>query len=73
MLMRPNVNYLRTILLLTFVSLSGCTHVRPWERAQLAHHSMTEEQTGPALSHVYAVHEGAVGGEGASNSGCGCN
>lgn len=63
----------RALVLASSVTLAGCTHVRPWERSQLAHHSMTTEQTGPATAHVYAVQEGAVGGEGAGNSGCGCN
>jgi hypothetical protein len=59
--------------LLLVVSSSACTHVHPWERSKLAHHTMTMEPTGPALEHVYSVHEGAVGGEGGTGSGCGCN
>ena len=57
----------------TALLLSACTHVQPWERSKLAHHSMIEEQSGPALEHVYAVQEGAVGGESSGASGCGCN
>jgi hypothetical protein len=68
------VNVLLGLVLVVLVLVStGCTHVRPWERSQLAHHSMTTEQTGPALGHVYTVHEGAVGGEAGPTSGCGCN
>jgi hypothetical protein len=51
----------------------GCTHVRPWERGKLAHQSMIGEQSSVAAEHVYAVHEGAVGGGAAAESGCGCN
>ncbi len=63
----------RILLVSLLVLTAACTHVRPWERSRLAHHSMTEELTGPALEHVYSVHEGAAGGGGASGGGCGCN
>lgn len=66
-------NLLRGVALFFLLLATGCVRVRPWERSRLAHHSMTTEQTGPAVGHVYAVQEGAVGGEGASSSGCGCN
>jgi len=60
--------------LLALVLLSGCHHVRPWERAKLAHPSMTSSPSaGPAEDHVYAIQEGAVGGGGTVESGCGCN
>ncbi len=51
----------------------ACSHVRPWERGKLAHRTMVDEQTGVAAEHVYAVHEGAVGGGATAESGCGCN
>ena len=52
----------------------ACTHVRPWERGKLAHPSMaTGGFTGPAEEHVHAVQEGATGGAGSAESGCGCN
>lgn len=55
-------------------SLVGCTHVRPWERGKLAHPTMVGPGVpGPAEGHVYAVHEGAVGGGAGVESGCGCN
>lgn len=54
--------------------LAACRHVAPYERGILAHPSMTTVGTpGPAEAHVYSVHEGAVGGGGAAESGCGCN
>lgn len=53
---------------------AGCTHVAPYDRARLAHPSMTGEGfEGPASEHVRAVHEGATGGGSLAESGCGCN
>jgi hypothetical protein len=52
---------------------SACTHVAPYERGRLAHHTMVDEYDGPASGHVHAVHEGATGGGGIGESGCGCN
>jgi hypothetical protein len=56
------------------ITSSACTHVKPWERGKLAHPTMTGGN-GPSAAeeHVYAVHEGAVGGGGSAESGCGCN
>lgn len=51
---------------------TACTHVRPWERGKLAHPTMTHAP-GPAVEHTQAVQEGAVGGGGSAESGCGCN
>jgi Domain of unknown function (DUF4266) len=52
----------------------GCTHVAPYDRAQLAHPMMTTaDLNGPAAGHVYSVHEGATGGGSVAESGCGCN
>jgi hypothetical protein len=62
-------------LLLTLSMLSlGCTHVAAYDRAQLAHPTMTRSDLdGPAAGHVHAVHEGAIGGGSVAESGCGCN
>ncbi len=58
----------------TISSLSGCVHVKPWQRGKLAHPTMsTSSFSGPAEEHLYAVHEGAAGGGAAAESGCGCN
>ncbi len=62
------------LLLAALMALGGCTHVQPWQRGKLAHPTMaTSSFAGPAEEHVYAVHEGAVGGGAAAESGCGCN
>jgi hypothetical protein len=56
-------------------TLSGCTHVAPYERGHLANPTMltSAEMGGAAAGHVRAVHEGATGGGGLAESGCGCN
>jgi hypothetical protein len=56
------------------LACASCRHVQPWERSRLAHPSMTTAaQPGPAEEHAYSVHEGAAGGSGSVQSGCGCN
>jgi Domain of unknown function (DUF4266) len=65
-----------TVLLASTLVLGslGCTHVAAYDRAQLAHPTMTTaELDGPAAGHVRAVHEGAAGGGSVAESGCGCN
>jgi hypothetical protein len=55
-------------------SFVACAHVAPYERGKLAHPSMQLDATDdPAVAHVQAVHEGAVGGTVGAASGCGCN
>ena len=64
------------LLSLSLLALSGaaCTHVPPFQRGRLAHPTMLLQETaGPGESHVYAIHEGAVGGGAAVEGGCGCN
>jgi hypothetical protein len=52
----------------------GCVRVRPYQRGRLAHPTMLLGETaGPGEAHVYAIHEGAVGGGSAVEGGCGCN
>lgn len=51
----------------------ACQHVAPYNRGRLAHPTMTTDRTGLAEAHVYAVHEGAIGGNPGAESGCGCN
>jgi hypothetical protein len=71
------MNFLKLLAPLTVVALlatlSGCTHVSPDQRALLAHPSMNLELETAAAGHVHAVHEGAAGGGGVAESGCGCN
>jgi hypothetical protein len=52
----------------------GCGNVASYERGKLAHPTMSPAHAGsPAREHVYAVQEGAMGGNGQAASGCGCN
>jgi hypothetical protein len=63
-----------TTLLLLVAALGACTPVLPYERGRLAHPSMSANRlSGPGVSHMEAVHEGATGGGIGAESGCGCN
>jgi hypothetical protein len=58
---------------LAFAS-TACSHVAPYERAKIAHPTMTAgDLVGTGESHVRAVLEGATGGSIGAESGCGCN
>ena len=60
-------------LFLLFV-VCGCTRVAAYERGRLAHPSMsTKQQRSAGQAHLYAIREGARGGEMSAGSGCGCN
>lgn len=73
----PRSRLLRAILAMTALlaaALGGCTPVTPYQRARLAHPSMSANRlSGPGASHMQAVHEGATGGAIGAESGCGCN
>ena len=70
---RSFLSLARLAALLALLS-AACTHVKPYERGKLAHPTMGPATfSGPAEEHVYAVHEGAVGGGASAESGCGCN
>jgi hypothetical protein len=60
--------------LATVGSAGGCARLKPWERGKLAHATMLlGDDARPGEAHVYAIHEGAVGGASAVEGGCGCN
>ena len=68
----------RTFLAITLACLAlastACSHVAPYERAKIAHPTMSPaELAGTGESHVRAVLEGATGGSIGAESGCGCN
>jgi len=53
---------------------TSCVQVHAYERGRLAHHTMVpDDGASPSLDHVYAVHEGASGGDLQATAGCGCN
>lgn len=67
-------------LLITMITASGCSSVKPWvkpyERDKLADPVMSLSRHGKASSymhHVYQSRESARGSEGGSGGGCGCN
>jgi hypothetical protein len=74
---RPAARGPGAILLLALLASSlgaACARVPPHQRGRLAHPTMLlKDLAGPAESHVYAIHEGAVGGGTGAEGGCGCN
>lgn len=66
----------RVAALVLLASLSGCVHVRPRQRATLAHRNMkfAPDATEDELDlHMQEAREGSSGGYGSSGGGCGCN
>lgn len=62
------------LLLLLLALCTACTNVAPYERAKLAHPTMTTaDMSGTGEGHVRAVQEGAIGGSFEAGGGCGCN
>ena len=59
-----------------FVLLTGCQHVKPWQRGRLADMIMRADRDpiGTAQEeHIYFSREAASGGRGVGGGGCGCN
>ena len=64
----------RSLLLMLILGHAGCARLEPYQRGKLAHPTMLLgdlSRAGPA--HVYAIQEGAVGGDSGAKGGCGCN
>ena len=62
------------LLTLFLVFAGGCASVKPYERGKLAHPTMLLGDLSRAgAAHVYAIQEGAVGGDSGAKGGCGCN
>lgn len=56
--------------------LTGCVHVKPWERSALADYTMRGDRDGLGVAmdeHTYFSREAASGGRGVGGGGCGCN
>jgi hypothetical protein len=75
---RPRMSRpLRVAVLVAAIALAGaagCARVAPHQRGRLAHPTMLlKDFSGAAEAHVYAIHEGAVGGGTGAEGGCGCN
>lgn len=63
-------------LLGVLLASSGCTAVKPWQRARLAKPMMQldpEPESTLLEQHVYQYREGSAGGYGGLGGGCGCN
>ena len=61
---------------LSLALAAGCSHVKPWQREDLARRPMVDDQEpGEARfdEHARASREGAEGGTGRAGGGCGCN
>lgn len=70
----------KTILLLAVglcgLALTGCTHVKPWQRGTLAEYGMRSDRDPLGVAqdeHIYFSREAASGGRGVGGGGCGCN
>ena len=64
-----------TLMILTLVLLSGCTHVAPYEKEELATQKMLSAPmtTRSAFdAHVFPIREGSFGAESGFSGGCGC-
>lgn len=66
---------MRSLFLLVLLGAAGgCATVKPYERGKLAHPTMLLSDLSRAgAAHVYAIQEGAVGGDSGAKGGCGCN
>ena len=65
------------LLLTALLGASGCGHVAPYEREQLAKPTMDtnkrEAMRNKFYAHVYDAREGAMGTSDNAGGGCGCN
>ena len=55
---------------------TGCAHVSPWERGDLADFTMRDDRDpldDTFREHVFFTREAASGGRGVGGGGCGCN
>lgn len=66
----------KSILAISFLMLSACTTVQPWEKDLLAKPSMAlvpSEIDNALDEHIYFSKEASMGGQGVGGGGCGCN
>ena len=66
----------RWIFWAVLLASTGCTNVKPWQRATLADQTMRPDRDplGDLLSeHMWFSREAASGGRGVGGGGCGCN
>ena len=73
--MKNNKQALTVLLMALGINLSGCTHVEPWQRGNLAkpHMALDPNPMQSTLrNHTYSSREAASSGSSASGGGCGC-
>jgi hypothetical protein len=74
MTLPPRFSLLCALAIALVAASGGCARVAPHQRGRLAHPTMLlKDLAGAAEGHVYAIHEGAVGGGTGAEGGCGCN
>lgn len=67
-------NVIALLVVVFSVGASGCAGVPAYDRAKLAHPTMTTADfAGPGEEHMRSVQEGAIGGGFEAGGGCGCN
>lgn len=65
-----------TLILLSAAVLTGCQHVKPWQRGTLADYTMRPDRDPLGVAqdeHIFFSRETAHGGRGVGGGGCGCN
>jgi hypothetical protein len=73
---RVAVAFVWALLLALVLATTGCCHVRPWERENLARIEGQLDRHAALRTyenHMWMVREGALGGSGTPGGGCGCN
>jgi hypothetical protein len=61
-------------MLMMLIALPSCARVAAHQRGRLAHPTMVSGvMSSKAGGHVYAIGEGAMGGQVGASAGCGCN
>lgn len=63
------------LILLIFITVSGCAVVQPWERERLADPNMMFDENPiqkGIKEHYINIREGSEGGNGSQGGGCGC-
>ena len=64
------------LLALGAATLTGCSHVKPWQRGALADYTMRQDRDplgNSQAEHIFFSREAATGGRGVGGGGCGCN
>lgn len=74
--MKPRQLILLVCLFASLLLVTGCQHVKPWQRGTLAEPVMRADRdaVGDGLNeHIWFSRETATGGRGVGGGGCGCN